>query len=160
MWCTANINFHTILIVILTCRGLLMLPTTAYFSNLGSQVARKLVSQRPTWLSCLKTKITPETQVSKRDLSSRAEHVRAKAKHEDLVKRWSLLSSNTLFSSSNCEKTSVIQWRVIMINQMKVVTEANQNKGNITTIHWELKANSDTSDWTSNAGKRVSQEQF
>ena len=47
-----------------------------------------------------------------------------------------------------------------MINQMKVVTEANQNKGNITTIHWELKANSDTSDWTSNAGKRVSQEQF
>lgn len=39
-----------------------------------------------------------------------------------------------------------------MITQMKVVTEANQNKGNITTIHWELKANSETSDWTSNAG--------
>ena len=30
-----------------------MLPTTAYESNLGSQVARKFVNHRPTWLSCL-----------------------------------------------------------------------------------------------------------
>ena len=37
----------------LTCLGCFMLPTTAYESNLGSQVARKFVSHRPTWLSCL-----------------------------------------------------------------------------------------------------------
>ena len=30
-----------------------MLPTTTYESNLGSQVARKFVNHRPTWLSCL-----------------------------------------------------------------------------------------------------------
>ena len=32
-----------------------MLPTTAYESNFGSQVARKFVNHRPTWLSCLST---------------------------------------------------------------------------------------------------------
>ena len=37
----------------LTCLGCFMLPTTAYESNFGSQVARKLVNHRPTWLSCL-----------------------------------------------------------------------------------------------------------
>ena len=37
----------------LTCLGCFMLPTTAYESNLGSQVARKFVNHRPTWLSCL-----------------------------------------------------------------------------------------------------------
>ena len=37
----------------LTCLGCLMLPTTAYESNFGSQVARKFVNHRPTWLSCL-----------------------------------------------------------------------------------------------------------
>ena len=36
----------------LTCLGCFMLPATAYESNLGSQVARKFVSHRPTWLSC------------------------------------------------------------------------------------------------------------
>ena len=37
----------------LTCLGCFMLPTTAYESNFGSQVARKFVNHRPTWLSCL-----------------------------------------------------------------------------------------------------------